>query len=79
MPRYRVSIPYIVHVDVKVEADDEDEAIEGAYKHAGITAYVGNDGWDKLIGVTDTRYASITTPGDVAEGTFELNVEVEET
>ena len=52
MKKYKVEIPYIVFVTAKVEAENEDDAINAAFDEgAGLTGYCGNGGGDKLVGV----------------------------
>ena len=77
MSNYRVSIPYIIYVDIEVEADDEESAVEEAYDLSHISNYVGNGGSDKLVGVCSSQ-ASIDAPEGYAEGDYELRIEVNE-
>lgn len=46
-------MPYIATVMVKVEAEDEEAAIDRACKVSQPSALVGNGGYDKMIGVDD--------------------------
>lgn len=55
MPKFLVRVPYCVWVNVKVEAGDTEEAERLAYSMAGLSAYCGNGGSDKLIGVSDSN------------------------
>ncbi len=50
--KYRVIGTIQVSVGIIVEAENEDDAIQKAYKEfGGVTGYCGNGGTDKLIGV----------------------------
>lgn len=74
MKKYTVTGYANVVVEVTVEADNEEEAIEKAYQNIGIDNYCGNGGVDKLIGVCDTDDATASIYAD-----SELDyVEVEE-
>lgn len=56
-------VPVVVHVTV--EADNGDEAIEkAAQKFNGVREYMGNGGYNKLIGV-EGNDESITIDGNV--------------
>ena len=51
--KYRVIGETTVTVYLDVEAESEEEAIEAAYKEvSSLTAYCGNGGMDKLVGVS---------------------------
>lgn len=57
------TVPVVVHITV--EAENGDRAIEiAAQKFNGIHEYVGNGGYDKLIGVGG-KNESITIEGSV--------------
>ena len=74
MKKYIVTGYANVVVEVTVEAENEEEAIEKAYDNVSIDNYYGNGGVDKLIGVCDTDEATASIYAD-----SELNyVEVEE-
>jgi hypothetical protein len=49
--KYKVSIPFVCYVEVKVESETREQAIEEAMEEARITSFCGNGGSDKLIGV----------------------------
>lgn len=51
MKKYEVTVPFPVFVTVKVEAESRDDAIEEAISDAQLTAFAGNGGTDKLVGV----------------------------
>ena len=56
MKEYKVYGKVICHVSIKVKAESAEAAVEKAYdEFGGINNYVGNGGWDKLIGVTGTH------------------------
>lgn len=56
-------VPVVVHITV--EAESEEQAIEIAgKKFKGVHEYMGNNGYDKLIGVEGSN-ESITIDGDV--------------
>lgn len=74
MKKYTVTGYANVVVEVTVEAENEEEAIEKAYDNVSIDNYCGNGGKDKLIGVCDTDEATASIYAD-----SELDyVEVEE-
>lgn len=50
MKKYRVSVPYVVWVDVDVQASDDDNAIEVAMEEAYLCGYAGNGSTTKLVG-----------------------------
>lgn len=58
MKKYIVKGYTRVTVEVTVEAENEEEAIEKAYDNICINSYCGNGGADKLIGVCDTYEAT---------------------
>lgn len=58
MKKYTVTGYANVVVEVTVEAENEEEAIEKAYDNVGIDNYCGNGGTDKIIGVCDTDEAT---------------------
>ena len=57
MKKYIITGYTEVTVEVTVEAENEEEAIEKAYDNVSIDNYCGNGGTDKLIGVCDTDEA----------------------
>lgn len=74
MKKYTVTGYANVVVEVTVEAENEEEAIEKASQNVSIDNYCGNGGVDKLIGVCDTDEAIASIYSD-----SELDyVEVEE-
>ena len=74
MKKYTVTGYAQVVVEVTVEAENEEEAIQKAYDNVSIDNYYGNGGVDKLIGVCDTDEATASIYAD-----SELDyVEVEE-
>lgn len=58
MKKYTVTGYANVVVEVTVEAENKEEAIEKAYDNVSIDNYCGNGGKDKLIGVCDTDEAT---------------------
>lgn len=58
MKKYTVTGYASVVVEVTVEAENEEEAIEKAYDNVSIDSYCGNGGTDKLIGVCNTDEAT---------------------
>ena len=58
MKKYTVTGYANVVVEVTVEAENEEEAIEKAYDNVSIDNYFGNGGTDKLIGVCNTDEAT---------------------
>lgn len=56
MKEYTVYGKVACYVSVKVKAENAGDAVEKAYEEfGGISSYVGNNGWDKLIGVSGTH------------------------
>lgn len=64
MQKYTVTGYANVVVEVTVEAENEEEAIEKAYDNVSIDNYYGNGGTDKLIGVCDTDEATASIYAD---------------
>ena len=64
MKKYIVTGYANVVVEVTVEAENEEEAIQKAYDNASIDNYCGNGGVDKLIGVCDTDEATASIYAD---------------
>ena len=64
MKNYTVTGYAIVVVEVTVEAENEEEAIQKAYDNVSIDNYYGNGGADKLIGVCDTEEATASIYAD---------------
>ena len=58
MKKYIVTGYTRVTVEVVVEAENKEDAIEKAYDNVSIDSYCGNGGLDKLIGVCDTDEAT---------------------
>lgn len=58
MKKYTVTGYANVVVEVTVEAENEEEAIEKAYDNVSIDNYCGDGGTDKLIGVCNTNEAA---------------------
>ncbi|WP_417459147.1 hypothetical protein [Kordiimonas sp.] len=80
MPKYKVHVPYIATVTATVEADDEESAIEAALQESQPSQLVGNGGYDKLIGVSNTNEVTLSIEcgeGEI-EGEIKLAIEVEE-
>lgn len=72
--KYLVKGKVELMVEVTVEAENEEEAIEKAYDNIGINSYCGNGGVDKLVGVDsmDEAKASIYPDGDIEYDEAEL-------
>ena len=64
MKKYIVTGYTRVTVEVTVEAENEEEAIEKACQNVSIDSYCGNGGVDKLIGVCDTDEATASIYAD---------------
>lgn len=64
MKKYIITGYTEVTVEVTVEAENEEEAIEKAYDNVSIDNYCGNGGTDKLIGVCDTDEATASIYAD---------------
>lgn len=68
MKKYVVSGKVTAFISVELEAENKKEAIEKAYEEcSGPMSFVGNGGYDKLIGVcdTDSAYISIACDDEV--------------
>lgn len=65
MKKYTVTGYANVVVEVTVEADNEEEAIQKAYDNVSIDNYCGNGGTDKLIGVCDSDEATASIYSDI--------------
>ena len=55
MKKFKVTFKTSLYVDVIVEAETEDEAINEAEQSVYINGYCGNGGCDKLVGVSDSN------------------------
>ena len=65
MKKYIVSGKVTAYIEVELEAENEEEAIEKAYEEcSGPMNFVGNGGYDKLIGVSDTDDAIVSIACD---------------
>lgn len=65
MKKYIVSGKVTAYIEVELEAENEKEAIEKAYEEcSGPMDFVGNGGYDKLIGVCDTDDAIVSIACD---------------
>lgn len=64
MKKYIVTGYANVVVEVTVEAENEEEAIQKAYGNVSIDNYCGNGGTDKLIGVCDSDEATASIYAD---------------
>ena len=64
MKKYTVTGYANVVVEVTVEAENEEEAIQKAHDNVSIDNYCGNGGVDKLIGVCDTDEATASIYAD---------------
>ncbi len=65
MKKYIVSGKVTAFISVELEAENEEEAIEKAYEEcSGPMSFVGNGGYDKLIGVCDTDNANVSIACD---------------
>lgn len=71
MKKYIVSGEVTAYISVELEAENEEEAISKAYEECSEPmSFIGNGGYDKLIGVCDTDNANVS---------IECNDEVEYT
>lgn len=65
MKKYIVTGKVTAFISVEIEAESKEEAIEMAYEEcSGPMAFVGNGGYDKLIGV-DGSNVSIVCDNEV--------------
>ena len=65
MKKYIVSGKVTAYISVELEAENEEEAIEKAYEEcSGPMSFIGNGGYDKLIGVCDTDNANVSIACD---------------
>lgn len=65
MKKYIVTGKVTAFITVEIEAESKEEAIEMAYEEcSGPTSFVGNGGYDKLIGV-DGDNVSISCDDEV--------------
>lgn len=61
MKKYIVSGKVTAWINVQLEAENEKEAIEKAYEECiGPVNFVGNGGYSKLIGVSDSDCAEVS-------------------
>ena len=65
MKKYIVTGKVTAFISVELEAENKKEAIEKAYEEcSGPTNFIGNGGYDKLIGVWDTDNADVSIACD---------------
>ena len=65
MKKYIVTGKVTAFITVEIEAESKEEAIEMAYEEcSGPTSFVGNGGYDKVIGV-DGENVSISCDDEV--------------
>lgn len=65
MKKYLVTGKVAAFISVELEAENEEEAIEKAYEEcSGPTNFIGNGGYDKLIGVCNTDNADVSIACD---------------
>ena len=65
MKKYIVSGKVTAFISVELEAENKKEAIKKAYEECpGPMNFVGNGGYDKLIGVCDTDSADVSITCD---------------
>ena len=76
VPKYIVRIPYCVWQNIELEADSAGQAEELAWDHAGLSAFCGNGGTNKLVGVSGENN-SVEVCDDPLDGEG-LSIEVEE-
>lgn len=68
MPKtYEVNCSIPVHLTIKVDAANEQDAIDKAMEFATLSSYVGNGGSDKLVGTAEAC-VSIEPGEEVLEG-----------
>lgn len=61
MKKYIVYGKVTAYISVELEAENEEEAISKAYEEcSGPMSFIGNGGYDKLIGVCDTDSATVS-------------------
>lgn len=61
MKKYIVSGEVTAYISVELEAENKKEAIDKAYEEcSGPMGFVGNGGYNKLIGVCDTDNADVS-------------------
>lgn len=65
MKKYIVFGKVTAYIEVELEAENEKEAIEKAYEEcSGPMNFIGNGGYNKLIGVCDTDDAIVSIACD---------------
>lgn len=64
MRKYKLTAKGIFYLEMELEANSKEEAIELAIEEGRVSSYCGNGGCDKLIGVTDSDYGTISIEAD---------------
>jgi len=65
MAKYRIPFKGTIWVEVEVEADTKEEAIEMIEEEGiGVSGYCGNGGCDKLVGVVDLDCGTVSIHAD---------------
>lgn len=73
MKQFRVTVPFAVFVTIEVEAESKEDALEIGADEAYISAFCGNGGVDKLIGVYKGSIEASDEPLEIAP--FSIDVE----
>lgn len=72
MTKFNVCFTVPVFVTVTIDAPNEEDAIEEAAEYASLTQFAGNNGYDKLVGVTGSNVS--VEPGDCGFNDEEVDV-----
>jgi hypothetical protein len=64
MAKYRVRFKGIIWINLEIESESKEEAIEIAEEKAHVNSYCGNGGCDKLVGVSQIENGEISIEAD---------------
>lgn len=64
MAKYRIPFKGTVWINIEIEAENKEEAIDIAEQEAFISSYCGNGGCDKLVGVSPIDSGQISIEAD---------------
>jgi hypothetical protein len=77
MKKFVVTCVLPVYLNIKVEAETEDDAIDEAGQYMYLTNYAGNGGSDKLCGTSESN-VSVEGGDEPMEGKITFSIDVEE-
>ena len=77
MKKYNVTHFIAVEVTIQIDAESEAEALEESWEYAHLGSYVGNGGYDKIVGVSDSNVSIFPMEVTLGEYHDEYKAKVE--